>query len=148
MKNFISYLLLLLATGNVFGQLNPVSWSFTQVNIGNGEYDLVFTANIQKGWYVYSQYLDSEDGPVPTSFTFDADIKPMLIDKTKEEGTKHEGYDELFAMNIIKYSGKPVFTQRIKTPPNTKVIGYITFMACDDEKCLPPKDVEFEFEIK
>jgi hypothetical protein len=131
-----------------FGQYDPVKWSFGSEKTGDNEYLINITADIEKGWYVYSQYLESADGPVATSFVFENGEKVTLVGKTEETGTKHEGFDALFNMNIIKFSGKPVFKQKVKAQQGSKVEGYLTFMTCDDEKCLPPKDVSFSIVLK
>ena len=54
----------------LFSQIfNPVEWSFSQEDLGDSEYNLLFEANIEDGWYVYSQHV-GDDGPIPTEFTF------------------------------------------------------------------------------
>lgn len=138
----------ILAAGAAFGQLNPVKWSYEATQVSPSEYDLVFTAHIQNGWYVYSQFLESDEGPIPTSFHFEENPKAELVGKTTEKGHKHEGYDELFMMNIVKFSGEPTFTQRVKVHGETQLTGYLEFMTCDNQRCLPPTNVEFAFTLK
>ena len=49
-------------------------------------------------------------------------------------------------MYIVKYKKQATFTQRIKAAEGLKeVAGYIEFMTCDEEKCLPPTEIEFTF---
>jgi len=127
-------------------QLEPVNWSIEAEKVGDTEYDIVFTAKIDKGWSVYSPHLESLDGPVPTTFEFqNNDLK--AIGKIKEAGNRKEMYDELFEMNLIKFSGKARFTQRVTVENSETVKGYLTYMTCNDESCLPPKDVEFEINL-
>jgi len=148
MKKILLLSVAFFAAGVAFGQLNPVKWSFQSTQVSPGEYDLVFTAHIQNGWYIYSQFLDSDEGPIPTSFNFEKKTKVELIGKAKEKGDKHEGYDELFMMNIVKFSGEPTFTQRVKVTGETRLTGYLEFMTCDNQRCLPPAEVEFAFSLK
>ncbi|MCB0521880.1 MAG: sugar transporter [Lewinellaceae bacterium] len=148
MKKISLFTLALLLSGAVFGQLNPVKWTYESRKAGDGEYDLVFTAHIQEGWYVYSQFLESDEGPVRTTFTFDENSQVELVGNCKEDGHKYEGFDELFYMNIIKFSGEPMFTQRVKIKAPTTLTGHLEFMTCDNEKCLPPKEVEFRFGLE
>src|SRR5690606_5200378 len=111
--------------------------------------ELVFTANIQKNWSVYSMYLENEDGPIATSINYDQTNSFKLIGKAKEEGKRKEGFDPIFEMNVIKFSEKYIVRQRIEIKDYSKsVIGYLNFMTCDDEECLPPTDVEFDFPPK
>ena len=68
MKKYL-FLLLSLLTVNVFSQIeDPVDWSFSVEHISEDLYYLVVEADIEKGWNVYSQYVDP-DGPVPTSLS-------------------------------------------------------------------------------
>lgn len=127
---------------------NPVKWAFSTKDAGNGEYDLIFTATIDEGWNTYSQFLESEDGPVPTELTFEEGAHYKLKGKAKESGNKFTKYDNVFGMNLTKFAGKAVFTQRVTVTDATKPItGYVTFMVCNDEMCLPPKDVDFSFKL-
>lgn len=127
---------------------NPVKWAFTSKDAGNGEHDLIFTATIDEGWNTYSQFLESEDGPVPTEITFEEGSHFKLKGKAKEGGNKFTKYDNVFGMNLTKFAGKAILTQRVTVADASKPItGYVTFMVCNDEMCLPPKDVDFEFKI-
>lgn len=125
---------------------NPVKWSFTTKDAGNCQLDLIFTGTIDEGWYTYSQFLESEDGPVPTSITFDQQPHFKLIGKAKEGGEIIKAHDKVFDMNLTKFKHKAVLTQRVEvTDPAKPISGYINFMVCNDEMCLPPRDVDFSF---
>ena len=51
-------------------------------------------------------------------------------------------------MEVTKFTKKATFKQVIELKAeNVNVSGYLTFMVCDDTKCLPPTDVEFEFNL-
>lgn len=129
--------------------LNPVKWKFETEKISDTEYKLKFIANVDKGWTVYSQYT-SDDGPVPTTVNFEKKDGIQLVGKSTESGSKKEGMDSYFGVNVIKFlSDKPfVIEQKIKVTDASKPItGYVNFMACDHEKCLPPSDAEFSFTL-
>jgi len=148
MKKFRTPLLaalLLLFAASVFAQ-NPVKWSYTTKDAGNCQVDLIFTGTIDDGWYTYSQFLESEDGPVATLITFDQQPHFKLIGKAKESGEIIKTFDKVFEMNLTKFKHKAILTQRVEvTDPSKPIAGYVTFMVCNDEMCLPPKDVDFEF---
>lgn len=151
MRKIIPFSLLLLFTTLSFAQLaySPVEWSHTTQKVSDTEYDLVFTANVNSGWYIYSQYLESDDGPIRTSFNFNKNEGVEFLGKTKEAGKKSEGYDALFDMNVIKYSGEVTFTQRVKiTKGKPTLSGWLEFMTCDEERCLPPAEVDFKFKLE
>lgn len=144
MTKLTLFILILLPLANISAQLNPVTWTYDAVKINDQEYDLRMTAKCEGGWYIYSQYLESEDGPIATSFSFEPNANLSLVGKITESGHKKEGFDEMFGMNIIKFSDEVVFTQRIRILADTPSLGgVVTYMTCNNEKCLPPKDVSF-----
>ena len=101
---------------------------------------------MEKGWTIYSQFTD-DNGPVPTEIGFDQDSHFELMGPTEEIGNKKEGPDPLFdGALVIKYVKDPVtFTQRVVVKDHSDPItGYVLFMTCDDEKCLPPNQVPFQ----
>lgn len=132
--------------GQIF---NPVKWSTAYEQIGEGEFKLQFTATIDEGWVIYSQYLESEDGPIPTGFYFEEGNHFELVGKNEESGNRKEAYDKVFDMQLIKFYKKAVFTQKVKVADLNKPIkGYLEFMTCDDERCLPPTEEEFSFTLQ
>ncbi|MBK7095795.1 MAG: thioredoxin family protein [Saprospiraceae bacterium] len=140
-------LLLLTISNDIYGQiLNPVKWSWKAEKINETEYNLVFHAKIDKTWAVYSQFI-GEDGPVPTSFTFNEGNHFKLIGKANESKNVETKFDKVFEMTIKKFHNYADFTQKIKILDKTKPVeGYVTYMTCDDTRCLPPTEVDFKFD--
>ncbi len=133
------------------GILEPVKWSFKKENIEGNSYQLVFEAKIDAGWYLYAQETDGDEeviGPVFTSFMFEEDEKVKFIGSIEESGEKTiEGIDPVFGIEVKKFSGTAVFTQRFTTDdPKAIIKGSLEFMTCDDEKCLPPQIIDFSFD--
>ncbi len=127
---------------------SPVRWSYAVKEAGEGQFGLVITADIAPGWYLYSQHL-GEDGPIPTRISFNENDNYELLGETKEAGEKVEGMDALFDMYIVKFKKQATFTQRIRAGEGLEeVSGYIEFMTCDEEKCLPPTEQEFTFSFR
>lgn len=144
-----TYLLILALFANSFpiaAQDNPVTWSFFAEKTGTDEYTITYSADVKPGWYIYSQHTDA-GGPIPTAFYMNDDTVE-LVGEAVEEGKKKEGIDDLFGVNVIKFSGLVLFRQKIKAKAGTSVAGYLEFMACDDEQCLPPKEEEFEIVLE
>jgi thiol:disulfide interchange protein DsbD len=140
------FLILFLSLGTLLtAQKSMVAWSYQTKKVSASEFDLIFTADVQPGWYIYSQFI-GDNGPIPTSFQYDAASKIQFVGKCKETGYKKEGYDAIFGMNVIKFGKTVTFTQRVKANSGVKAIsGTLTYMTCDDEQCLPPTDVAFSF---
>ena len=138
----------LLFANNINAQVDPVKWTHGAKKISNTEFEVTFTATIDKGWNIYSQHTDPS-GPVPTSINFEENANLEFIGEATETGTKKEAFDELFGVNVIKFGGTVAFTQKVKTNGGAnEVKGYLEYMSCDDEKCLPPKEVEFIIALK
>jgi thiol:disulfide interchange protein DsbD len=129
--------------------LNPIKWTWQAEQTGKGEYKLIFTAKIDPKWHTYSQYI-GDQGPVPTKFTFDDKNKDVkLIGKTTETGGKvHEGHDPVFDMQLKYFEDLMVCVQVVKVLKDTKFKGSVQFMCCDDSRCLPPDEKDFEFDLK
>ncbi|GAB5551441.1 MAG: hypothetical protein Sapg2KO_10320 [Saprospiraceae bacterium] len=144
MKYFLAIGLLLFSANLLSAQFQKVTWEAALEKGATDEYSLVLTGTIEPGWYLYSQYLESEDGPIATKLTLEELEGLETIGKTEESGHKVEGYDKVFMMNITKYKEEVTFTQVLKLPEGTEFIsGMIEFMTCDDEQCLPPTQIEF-----
>ena len=62
---------------------DPVNWSYSSEKINDKEFDLLITAKIEKGWHLYSQFIE-EGGPIPTSFKFNPSAAYKLIGKVTE----------------------------------------------------------------
>ena len=144
-----SLLLLIYITSTSYAQiLKPVKWSFSVNRINDCEAELIFKAKIDKGFHVYSQFLDRDDGPVATTFNFEKSVECSLIGKVNE-GKPIEEYDPNFEMKLKFFANEASFKQKIKiiNLQAFSVKGYLNFMVCDETKCLPPEDVDFEFKI-
>jgi thiol:disulfide interchange protein DsbD len=143
-----SFLLLFAAKAN--GQIeDPVQWSFDSEKISNTEYFLIYKAEIEEGWSVYSQST-SKNGPVPTEITYYS--YRVRSDGIGEEiGHKKEGIDPIFGINVIKFLADEDFIikHRVTVEEGVSTVkGFLTYMVCDDSKCLPPTDVEIEITVE
>lgn len=119
----------------------PVKWTYSV----NEENEIIFNATVDRGWHLYTLDLPP-GGPIPTSFVFETLEGSELLGKvTTLTGITTE-FDDLFGMNISWYKENPTFTQQIKVADieKFKIEGYIEYMVCNDELCIPGKE-EFSF---
>ena len=134
---------------NSISQDSPVQYTWEAKALGGNEYEITFKAKIKEGWYTYSQYLESEDGPIATSVNFESGNEKKTVKATEEtskSSNKLSGFDKMFDMNITKYKKNLKISQKIEvTDINKEVSGYLEYMTCDDTKCMPPTAVEFSF---
>jgi thiol:disulfide interchange protein DsbD len=144
----IAFFVFLFSAITLNGQIfNPVSWEFGVENKGDGRFELIFTATIEKGAHIYSMDIP-KSGPIPTTFRFDSTGAFKLDGKAFEVTKAEEKMDEAFGFKIKTFEDKAEFRQRIiAKSPSFTVTGALNFMACNNATCLPPTDVEFSIPV-
>lgn len=126
---------------------NPVQWAFSATKVADKTYELHITATLEGNWHIYAQ--DAGEGPVPTEFNFAVNPLVKLDGKVKELGKLEKSYDPNFK-SVLKFYGKKVdFVQKVKLKSNTSTVvnGTVTYMVCNDKRCLAPKDVPFSVKL-
>lgn len=148
-RHFI--VLLYLVCGLVFAHAqmdmsSPVKATVNQKTVeGQADLiDLVFTFQIDKGWHVYGP--ENNGGPTAMTLNFE-----------QLEGARKEGalrlspapirqQDPIFECEVTYFEHKATATQRLRlTGGAWKAVGYLQYGACNDESCMPPSNVEFDF---
>ncbi len=124
---------------------HPVQWRFEPNKIEEGQLDVVFTATIEGSWYLYDINLP-KGGPVSTSVRFEKLEGCSLEGALRNVSKPKPYYEAVFEMNLRKHEKTAVFAQRIhlSNPDAYLIEGYVEFMACNNENCLPPEQVEFK----
>ena len=140
---------LLLFASNISAQIqDPVSFKTELKTINETEAEIRFTASIDKGWHVYSVNLPS-GGPISATFNVEKIEGAKLIGKLTPISKEIEKFDKVFEMKLRYFEHSAVFSQKIKiTGTSYKIKGYLEYGACDDESCLPPTEVPFNFQGK
>ncbi|HEY8387564.1 MAG TPA: protein-disulfide reductase DsbD domain-containing protein [Parasegetibacter sp.] len=148
MRKCLLILILLVSFDRTSAQ-NPVKWKFETVCISDSIQELIITAVIQDGWYIYSKD-NGNLGPMPTSVKFDASSEFELMGSQEEEGEKWMKFDPFFNMELAYFKHQLILKQRFKRLTNTDITlkGKVDFMGCDDHMCLPPQSKSFEVPIK
>ncbi len=141
LKTIISLFFILMTTLS-FGQ-GKVEWSYSYDSESS---TISVKAEIAEGWHLYSQHIENEIGPIPTSITFEKNEDVEIIGETIEPESLKE-YDPNFEGDLNFFKDEVVFTQKIKLEKSTTVNGVVTFMVCNDTMCLPPTDIEFSITI-
>ena len=93
-------------------QLDPVKWKYTVKETSATEAELVFTAKLDAGWHLYSQYTDP-NGPLAIEFTFAESGDYARMGKVQEP-KPHEEMDDIFNCVVKSFSGTVVFRQKVK----------------------------------
>ncbi len=145
MKRYFLFALLLSALSLSAQIYDPIKWSFEHNKLSDSAGEIVLKATIDEGWHLYGTQLP-EDGPIATSFVFEQ-LQDIALDGelVVPAGLVRQN-DPNFAMDLNWYEKEAVFVQKVKyTGEAPALSGYVNFMACNDETCLPPDEVPFSF---
>lgn len=149
MKKITTFLLLLGMTLAGMAQIvDPVKWTYTVKDLSETESELVFTAQLDDGWHLYSQYTDP-NGPIAIYFEFEASEDYKRVGGVVEPKA-HEEMDEVFKCVVRSFSGKVTFRQKIVrlSDKDFKVRGTFGYQLCNDGSCVAPEDRDFAFAVK
>ncbi|WP_294457324.1 cytochrome c biogenesis protein CcdA [uncultured Bacteroides sp.] len=143
---FFCWLLTAILAMPVLAQIQePVKFNSELKRISETEAEIVFNAVIDKGWHVYSTEL-GDDGPISATFNVDNISGAEVDGKLLPQGNEIEEMDPIFEMKVRFFESKATFVQKIKiTDEKFNIKGYLEYGACNDENCLPPTSVDFEF---
>lgn len=126
-----------------------IKWEFNY-NAASKQVEIV--ANIDEGWHLYSQFIQNDVGPVPTTITFTPSADLELIGAVAEPKPIQK-YDENFEAMLDFFEHKVVFTQKVKAKKTAKgqketvLEGSVTFMVCNNSMCLPPVEKKFKITV-
>ena len=148
MRKILSICLLLIAVVAQAQIQEPVKFKSELKTLAAGEAEIVFTATIDKGWHVYSTDL-GDGGPISATFNVEKISGAEVVGKLKPVGKEISTFDKLFEMKVRYFENTAQFVQKLKlTGGDYKIEGFLEFGACNDENCLPPTQVEFNFSGK
>jgi thiol:disulfide interchange protein len=148
---FLSLGICLLLTYSAFAQIQKAkahwTYTFSKPEVKKGEtVDLIFTAVIDKDWYMYSSDFDPDLGPMLTTFTYEKNNTFEVIGKLKPQNPKTK-FEEVWGGNVRYFEGKGVFKQTIKVLADNPVIkGASEYQTCSHVSglCIPGNE-DFEF---
>jgi len=144
-KRYLTTAYLLLVVVSLFAQMmDPVHFSSNLKMLKGDEAEIVFTANIDAGWHVYSTDLGS-GGPISASFNVVKMDGAEAVGKLQPRGKEIKQFDKLFDMDVRYFEGSATFAQKIRfTKPTYDIDCYLEYGACNDQNCLPPSEVQFK----
>jgi len=146
MRSGSFFLFILLSSVLIKAQdLNPVSWTFSLEESGDSLYLVHADARIEPHWKLYSHFIE-EGGPIPTDLYIDSLPGLRQLADIEEEGKRHgPDKDPIFGIDVSYYMNKVRFTRKVYVAAHPAIIkGYVLFMVCNDEQCLPPRTIPFE----
>ncbi len=148
MRIVLIVLIGIFCTGMSNAQTNPVTWSGDVAANEFGGYTVTLRADIETGWYLYSQHLE-DGGPIPTQIAFNAGNYDLRGGASESGAITKEGMDKLFGINITKFGDQALFKQNLYSKDlNEKITGTLEYMSCNDVQCTRPLRTEFKIDLK
>ena len=124
----------------------PVKFSVQQKKVSDNTLEVEFVGKVDAGWHVYGTDI-ADGGPTRAELTLEKTVGLTPDGKLRATGNVHRAVDDLFEMEVSYMEGTAKFSQKfIITEPKYEVAGYLTYGACNDQNCMPPTNVEFQFE--
>jgi thiol:disulfide interchange protein len=150
--SFIFPILLFISLLSKAQVLRPIKWesktSVSEAKVGE-TVELIFTAKIDEGWYLYSNDFDPDLGPMLTTFEFTpSDAYQLVGKKPTPVGAKKKFDKEIWNGEYTYFTKTAEFRQKVKIlKPNFKVQTTANYQVCSDEsgKCIPLED-DFTFD--
>ena len=124
--------------------MDPVHFT-SQLKTGKGaEAEIIFHANIDKGWHVYSTDI-GDNGPIEATFNVVKMEGAELVGKLTPRGNVIKKMDKMFNMELKFFENEATFVQKIRfTKPEYDIDCYLEYGTCSDESCLPPSEAAFK----
>ncbi|HTL81238.1 MAG TPA: cytochrome c biogenesis protein CcdA [Bacteroidia bacterium] len=124
---------------------HPVKWTFTLSDVTDCEATITFSATIQQGWHVYSQYPGSDE-PLPLIITWGKKNNCETVGKAVESGTITHQEPVFDNATLVFWENKATLKQKIKinAKGDFSISGTLEYGTCNDNMCLPPDDVDFD----
>ncbi len=136
--------------GIVSGQIEKhVFWSFSTEKISDDEYWLVFHAQIDDKWHLYSPH-NPPGGALPLDIIYDNSDKFKVIGDVVETPEPKKVWDDIFEKEEWYFEGEATFKQKIKvlSEEDFTITGTLDGQVClEDGRCINFTD-PFKFEIK
>ncbi|MGB0838694.1 MAG: protein-disulfide reductase DsbD domain-containing protein, partial [Chitinophagales bacterium] len=150
MRNLLLYIISsIFISINILAQNDGlIQWNFHTKELGNNEFILTFDAQIQEGWYLYSQHLDGQT-PRPTKIEFEEMTEGYIkLSEIEEQGEIIEYYDTAIEKDIRKYADRVKFVTTVRTfSDKVDIAGTVDFMICNNTECKPPTKQGFVFKL-
>ncbi len=152
MKKILAILFCFTIVVSGFSQIyNPIQWETKVEKVSETKYKLISVAKIKDSWHLYAQEVP-KGGPIPTTFTYDDEGgKIKLIGNTKEPKGEIK-FTKLFSdegMSIKSFAHTAEFIQEVELidAEVKEINAFVEFIACTDEQCLPPKEIDLVFNL-
>ncbi len=108
---------------------------------------VIIDAKILPGWHLYGVHLDENLGPIPTRFNF-SPSKSYNLNGELKSSKELVVYDVNFGVDLPIFEKEAHFTQAISLNQDSDLQIEVTYMLCNDERCLPPTTKTLALKVK
>lgn len=142
-------MLAMLGTADAQLLKDPTTWKVEAIKKQGAEYELVVKLTMTKGWHIWSIKPLGDGMQVAPEIKVKPSADVKLVGTLLEAGHKITGkMDGVEGDGIVSYYHDAVtYTQKLNIAKNTTVKGSYYYQVCNDQTCLPPKEVSFSVNI-
>jgi DsbC/DsbD-like thiol-disulfide interchange protein len=128
---------------------DPVHFSYHVMKTGDKTFALHIKATMDEGWHIYAQVQPETAISVPTKISFAKNPLVAVQGKIKEVGAMETQKIVEAGIEQNMYEKTVDFVQTITLKANVKtaITGTITYQACTNEMCLPPKTIDISMAL-
>lgn len=124
----------------------PAKWDMALKMTDDSHGEIIMSCKIDDGWHVYSNDINPEIGPQPLEVIWDKLEGIELTGTLKADKAPHTQYDEMFEAELSWWESAVKIRQAFKVTSTAYAIeGTLKFAACNDQNCIPPQKVPFDF---
>jgi Disulphide bond corrector protein DsbC len=121
-------------------ELDPVTWKAGIDHIDGADY-VVVTANIEKGWHIFTNNPGGDGFAIPTSINLvNSKDTIKITDRMASVKPTQHNFEGMGVMNF--FEGKVVYKALMPSHKERHWRLLITYQCCNDKMCLPPADVD------
>lgn len=128
---------------------SPIKWRMSVKMTSATEGTVTLRAIVAKGWHLYGTSLP-KDGPVPTTFNFDASTGIKFLGGFTASEKPVTKNDANFGMKLSWWEKNVTFTRKFRLTGSVKdavISGSVRFMGCNDLNCLAPATQNFKTKV-
>jgi thiol:disulfide interchange protein DsbD len=128
---------------------DPVHWTFRVVPGVGDVREVRLSAQIERGWHIYAQVQPKDAISQPTTIRFHSSPLIHLQGQLNESGKKETYVDKVAGITQYQYADSVAYTQSVLLRGKARIYlsGTITYQACTEEMCLPPKTITFRIAL-
>jgi thiol:disulfide interchange protein DsbD len=129
---------------------NPIKWRTTYKMTSDKEGVLTVKAIVTDGWHLYGTNIP-DGGPKATVLDFSESKGIKFTSNFVPSVKPTEKMDDMFGIKLNYWGSNVSFTRKFKLTgkkANAVINGKISYMACNDENCMPPKTENVTLNIK